>query len=65
MTQHQLTWREAEIIHRLSKDYASQYELSKESDALAPFVVDIEEQRKNVHNQLKAMLDAMVAKQKK
>lgn len=63
LTNHKIDHVEAELLYNLSQEYASQFSASTDVSCPPPYSPDIEVERKTVSDQLKAMLDAMVARQ--
>lgn len=63
LTGHEIDHNEAELLFELSQEYSSQFSASTDGACPAPFNQDIEVERKTVSDQLKTMLDAMVARQ--
>ena len=59
----EVDFNEAELLHTMSQEYASQFAASSEASCPPPYSPDLEVERKTVSDQLKAMLDAMVARQ--
>jgi len=51
---------EVKILYQLSQEFAHQYNLSTDKACPPPFIVDIEEHRKKVSDQLDAILMAMM-----
>lgn len=64
LAQKQLTPTESRTLYILSHTYANAFESAKSENAPPPFVPDDEENRKHVSMSLKAILDAMIVKQK-